>query len=59
MKVGDLVKAPYLVDHTGGAGIVINIRLNHGSMYDVVEVLFSNGARRVFRHLLEVINESR
>ena len=53
MKVGDLVKAPHLMDHDGSVGIVIRIEC------DAAEVLFANGSRYVFPHLLEVINESR
>jgi hypothetical protein len=53
VKVGDLVKAPHLMDHDGSVGIVIRIEC------DTAEVLFANGSRYVFPHLLEVINESR
>ena len=53
MQVGDLVRAPHLMDHDGSVGIVIRIEC------DAAEVLFANGSRYVFPHLLEVINESR
>jgi len=59
VQVGDLVKAPYLVDHAGEAGIVINIRLMDRHAHDLVEVLFPNGAKRLLRCVLEVISESR
>tara|TARA_B100001250_G_scaffold40978_1_gene32473 strand:- start:2944 stop:3114 length:171 start_codon:yes stop_codon:yes gene_type:complete len=56
MKVGDLVRAPHLMDHDGSVGIVIRIEC------DAAEVLFTSGSRYVFPHLLElleVIDESR
>ena len=53
MKVGDLVRAPHLMDHDGSVGIVIRIER------DAAEVLFASSSRYVFPHLLEVINESR
>ena len=54
MKVGDLVKAPHLMDHDGTVGIVIDIEID-----DQPAIRFANETRRVFTHLLEVINESR
>ena len=59
MNVGDLVKAPHLMDHAGEAGIVINIRLMDRHAHDLVEVLFPNGTKRLLRCVLEVISESR
>jgi hypothetical protein len=53
MKVGDLVRAPHLMDHDGSVGIVIRIEC------DAAEVLFASSSRYVLPHLLEVINESR
>jgi hypothetical protein len=57
MKVGDLVKAPNLMDHDGSMGIVIGFV--EDELGDIPEVLFANGSRYVFPHLLEVVNESR
>ena len=55
MKVGDLVKAPYLLDHNpNDAGIVLEI-VNAR----VVRVMWPRGARNVIVHLLEILNESR
>ena len=54
MKVGDLVKAPHLMDHDGSVGIVICV-----ISVNAAEVLFANGSRYVFPHLLEVIDASR
>ncbi len=53
MKVGDLVRAPYLMDHDGSVGVVIRIECN------AAEVLFASGSRYIFPHLLEIVNESR
>lgn len=53
MKVGDLVKAPHLMDHDGSMGIVISVERF------TAEVLFPNGLRCLYPHLLEIISESR
>ena len=53
MKVGDLVRAPYLMDHDGSVGLVV------GSVNGGFKVLFVSGLRYVFTHLLELVNESR
>ena len=53
MRVGDLVRAPYLSDHDGSVGLVV------GSVNGGFKVLFACGLRYVFTHLLEAINESR
>ena len=58
MKVGDLVKAPTLMDHEGSVGLVIGF--TEDELVDAVpKVLFASGSRYVFPHLLEVINASR
>ena len=58
MQVGDLVKAPTLMDHDGSVGLVISFE--EDELIDAVpKVLFANGTRYVFPHLLEVISESR
>ena len=55
MKVGDLVRAPFLMDHDGSVGIVVCL-----STQQVAEVLFTNGvSKHVFLHLLDVLDESR
>ena len=53
MKVGDLVKAPYLMDHDGSVGLVVS---SDGYGF---KVLFTSGLRYAFTHLLELVNESR
>jgi len=53
MKVGDLVKAPHLLDHNpNDAGIVLEI-VNAR----VVRVAWPKSVRNVIVHLLEVISE--
>jgi hypothetical protein len=55
MKVGDLVKAPYLLDHNpNDAGIVLKI-INAR----VVRVMWPKKVGNVIVHLLEILNESR
>ena len=54
MQVGDLVKAPYLMDHDGSVGIVIDIDIEEQPV-----IRFASEIRRVFAHLLEVISASR
>lgn len=57
MKVGDLVKAPHLMDHHGPSDESVGIVI--GFEADAVKVLFANGSRYVFPHLVEVVSESR
>jgi hypothetical protein len=57
MKVGDLVKAPWLMNHNGSVGLVIGFA--DRTPRSAVKVLFTNGLKIVFPHLIEVINESR
>ena len=53
MKVGDLVKAPHLMDHDGSVGIVVSIeRL-------IAEVWFPYRSRCICPFMLEVISENR
>ena len=54
MKVGDLVKAPHLMDHDGTVGIVIDLEIKEQPV-----IKFTSETRRVFAHLLEVISASR
>ena len=53
MKVGDLVRAPYLSDHDGSVGLVVD------STNEGFKVLFASGLRSVFTHLLELVSENR
>ena len=57
MQVGDLVKAPWLMSHDGSVGLVIGFA--DRTPRAAVKVLFTNGLRIVFPHLIEVISESR
>jgi hypothetical protein len=60
VKVGDLVKAPTLMDHDGSVGLVIGFTSPvSDSPSTAAKVLFASGSRYVFPHLLEVINASR
>jgi len=59
MKVGDLVKAPYLLDHDESLGLVIDLVREEDDFYLSVKVLFASGSRTIFSHLVEVISESR
>ena len=55
MKVGDLVKAPCLLDHNpNDAGIVLEIINTR-----VVRVMWPKKVKNVIVHLLEILNESR
>ena len=55
MKVGDLVTAPYLLDHNRkDVGIILEIINSR-----VVRVVWPGRVRIVMVHLLEIINESR
>jgi hypothetical protein len=54
MKVGDLVKAPTLMDHDGSVGIVIGFV--EDELGNVPKVLFASGSRYVFPHLLELVS---
>jgi hypothetical protein len=53
MKVGDLVKAPHLMDHDGSVGVVVSIEMLTAAVW------FPSGSRCVFPFLLEVVNASR
>ena len=55
MKVGDLVKAPWLMDHDGFVGIIVS-KLDDKTF---VVSFGAGGVRVVFSHLVEVLNESR
>ena len=64
MKVGDLVRAPHLIDHDPSAvGLLVEVgeTIFKGHIDRVARVIWANkeGACNVFPHLLEVVSESR
>ena len=61
MKVGDLVRAPYLLDHDGSVGLLVGfMEPRRGAPNGTYKIVFANGVTRYsFPHLLEVVNASR
>ena len=58
MKVGDLVKAPYLMDHDGSVGLLVGfMEPRTGAPNGTYKIVFTNGVTRyIFPHLLEVVS---
>ena len=61
MKVGDLVKAPYLLDQDGSVGLLVGfMEPRRGAPNGTYKLVCANGVTRYsFTHLLVVVNASR
>ena len=60
MRVGDLVKAPYLGGAGDSVGVIVGfMEPRTGAPNGTFKIVFTNGVRYIFPHLLEVLNASR
>ena len=58
MQIGDLVKAPCLMDHDGSVGLIIGF-VREKYFQPAVKIFFISGTRIVYCHLVEVISANR